>query len=162
MEPLHAPWRIAYIRGPKPVPADAGLFSQIAQSGDDEGNFVVARERSCFAMLNRYPYAGGHLLIVPYKQTPDLNGLTDGELGDLFLLTRRCQNALTRVMKPDGFNIGINMGRVAGAGILDHVHVHVVPRWLGDSNFMPVVGGTTVVPEALAEVAAQLRAELAR
>jgi ATP adenylyltransferase len=162
MEPLHAPWRIAYILGPKPVPAGARLFSQIAQSQDDVGNYVVVRERTCFAMLNRYPYTGGHLLVVPYTQTADLNGLTEEELSDLILLTRRCQNALTRVMKPDGFNIGLNLGTVAGAGITDHVHIHVVPRWNGDTNFMPVLGGTTVVPEALAEVAAKLRAELAK
>jgi ATP adenylyltransferase len=162
MEPLHAPWRIAYILGPKPVPAGAEVFSRIAQSQDDEANYVVVRERSCYAVLNRYPYTGGHLLIVPYKKTPDLNGLTDEELSDLMKLTRRCQNALTRVMKPDGFNIGLNLGTVAGAGITDHVHFHVVPRWNGDTNFMPVLGSTTVVPEALAEVAAKLRAELAR
>jgi len=162
MEPLHAPWRIAYILGPKPVPGSAGIFSAIAQSSDDEANYVVARERSCFALLNRYPYAGGHLLVVPYKQAADLDELTEQELADLILLTRRCQNALKHVMKPDGFNIGLNLGTVAGAGITDHVHFHVVPRWTGDTNFMPVLAGTTVVPEALAEVAAKLRAELAR
>jgi ATP adenylyltransferase len=124
-------------------------------------NYVVVRERSCFAVLNRYPYAGGHLLVVPYKKAADLNGLTEDELCDLIKLARRCQNALTKVMKPDGFNIGLNLGTVAGAGITDHVHIHVVPRWLGDTNFMPVLGGTTVLPEALADVAAKLRAELA-
>jgi ATP adenylyltransferase len=102
------------------------------------------------------------LLVVPYKATPDLNGLTEQELNDLIQLTRRCQNALTRVMKPDGFNIGLNLGTVAGAGITDHLHFHVVPRWNGDTNFMPVLGSTSVLPEALAEVAAKLRAELAR
>jgi ATP adenylyltransferase len=90
-----------------------------------------------------------------------LNGLTEEELCDLMKLTRRCQNALLRVMKPDGFNIGLNLGTVAGAGITDHLHFHVVPRWNGDTNFMPVLANTTVVPEALAEVAAKLRAELA-
>ena len=162
MEPLHAPWRIAYILGPKPVPAGAGVFSRIAHSEDDEGNYVSARGRTWYAVLNRYPYTGGHLLVVPYKATPDLNGLTDQELNDLIQLTRRCQNALSRVMKPDGFNIGLNLGTVAGAGITDHLHFHVVPRWNGDTNFMPVLGGTSVLPEALAEVAAKLRAELAR
>jgi len=162
MEPLHAPWRIAYILGPKPVPGSAGVFNAIAQSSDDEGNYVVARERSCFAVLNRYPYAGGHVLVVPYKETADLDELTEQELTDLILLTRRCQNALKRVMKPNGFNIGLNLGTVAGAGITDHVHFHVVPRWTGDTNFMPVLAGTTVLPEALAEVAAKLRAELTR
>jgi ATP adenylyltransferase len=161
VEPLHAPWRIAYIRGPKPVPGTAHIFKEIAESSDDEGNYVVARDRTCYAVLNRYPYTGGHLLVIPYKLSPDLNGLTEEELRDLFILTRRCQNALTAVMRPDGFNIGINLGRVAGAGIVDHVHVHVVPRWSGDTNFMPVLGSTTVLPEALSEVAAQLRGALA-
>jgi len=162
MEPLHAPWRIKYILGSKPVPANAAIFAQIAQSSDDEANYVIVRDRTCFAVLNRYPYTGGHLLIVPYKPTPDLNGLTDDELCDLIKLTRRCQNALTKTMKPDGFNIGINLGTSAGAGITDHVHIHVVPRWNADTNFMPVLGNTTVIPEALTEVAARLRAELAQ
>jgi ATP adenylyltransferase len=162
MEPLYAPWRIAYIRGPKPAPGTAHLFKEIADSSDDEGNYVVARDKTCYAVLNRYPYTGGHVLVVPYKLSPDLNGLTEEELGDLFVLTRRCQNALTQVMRPEGFNIGINLGRVAGAGIIDHVHVHVVPRWNGDTNFMPVIGSTTVVPEALTEIAAQLRAALVK
>jgi ATP adenylyltransferase len=161
MEPLHAPWRIAYIRGPKPSPGNAAIFKQIAESNDDEGNYVVVRERNCFAVLNRYPYTGGHLLIVPYKHSPDLNGLTETELSDLFLLTRRCQNALSKLMRPEGFNIGLNLGQVAGAGIVDHVHVHVVPRWSGDTNFMPIVGNTTVLPEALTALAAQLRVVLA-
>jgi|SRR5581483_1851839 len=162
MEPLHAPWRINYILGPKPAPADGQLFKQIAESSDDEGNYVVARDRTCYAVLNRYPYTGGHLLVVPYKQTPDLNGLTEDELGDLFKLTRRCQNAISRVMKPHGFNVGINLGSVAGAGIVEHLHVHIVPRWNGDTNFMPVIGSTTVLPEALTDIAAKLRAELAK
>ncbi|HEX3716641.1 MAG TPA: HIT domain-containing protein [Verrucomicrobiae bacterium] len=162
MEPLYAPWRIAYIRGPKPAPGTAHLFKEIADSSDDVGNYVVARDKTCYAVLNRYPYTGGHVLVVPYKLSPDLNGLTEEELGDLFILTRRCQNALTQVMRPEGFNIGINLGRVAGAGIIDHVHVHIVPRWNGDTNFMPVIGSTTVVPEALTEIAAQLRVALAK
>jgi ATP adenylyltransferase len=159
MESLHAPWRIEYILAPKPV-LDESLFTRIAQADDDEANYVIVRDRTCFALLNTYPYNGGHLMVVPYKQTPDLNGLTETELADLFQLTRRCQNALARVMKPDGFNIGLNLGKVAGAGIQEHVHVHVVPRWLGDTNFMPVVANTTVVPQALRDLAAQLRAAL--
>jgi ATP adenylyltransferase len=162
MEPLYAPWRIAYIRGPKPVPGTGQLFKQIGESSDDEGNYVVARDRTCYAVLNRYPYTAGHLLVIPYKATADLNELTEEELGDLMKLTRRCKNALTDVMKPEGFNIGINLGRVAGAGIVDHVHLHIVPRWTGDTNFMPVIANVTVLPEALAEVAASLRAALAK
>jgi len=161
MDPLHAPWRIEYILAPKPPPGDDSLFTRIAQSSDDEANYVVARDRTCFALLNTYPYTGGHLMTVPYKQTPDFNDLTDEELRDLMLLTRRCQKALTQVMTPDGFNIGVNLGKVAGAGIIEHLHIHVVPRWSGDTNFMPVIAATTVVPQALRELAAQLRLALA-
>ncbi len=161
MESLHAPWRIEYILAPKPK-SEESIFTLIGQSLDDEGNYVIARDRSCFAVLNRYPYNGGHLMAVPYKQVSDLNGLTEEELADLWKLTRRCINALTAVMKPDGFNVGINLGKVAGAGIVEHLHIHVVPRWGGDTNFMPVLASTGVVPEALKEVAAKLRAELAR
>ena len=162
MESLHAPWRINYILGPKPAAVDGSLFTRIAQAGEDEANFIIVRERTCFAVLNTFPYNGGHLLIVPYKETPDLNALTDAEMTDLMKLTRRCQNALTQVMRPDGFNVGINFGKTAGAGIEQHLHIHVVPRWNGDTNFMPVIGSTTVLPEALAEVAAKLRAALAQ
>ena len=161
MESLHAPWRIDYILAPKPALTDS-LFSRIAQSNDGEAHHVIARDRTCYALLNTFPYTGGHLMIVPYKQVPDLNGLTDEELTDLMKLTRRCQNALTRLMKPEGFNIGINLGKVAGAGILEHLHIHVVPRWQGDTNFMPVLANTVVVPEALRELAAKLRAALAQ
>jgi ATP adenylyltransferase len=161
MEPLHAPWRIDYILTPKPAAGTAQLFTRIAESSDDLANYVIVRERTCYAVLNRYPYNGGHLLVVPYKASPDLNGLTTEELCDLMQLTRRCQNALVQVMKPDGFNIGINLGTAAGAGVINHVHIHVVPRWYGDTNFMPVLGGTTVLPQALADVAEKLRAALA-
>jgi ATP adenylyltransferase len=159
METLYAPWRIEYIRAPKPALTES-LFTQIAQSSDDEANYVIARARTCYALLNTYPYTGGHLMVVPYKEATDLNGLSDDEMSDLMKLTRRCQNALTQVMQPDGFNIGLNLGRVAGAGIPNHLHLHVVPRWNGDTNFMPVLAHATVLPEALKELAAKLRAAL--
>ena len=161
MESLHAPWRIQYILAPK-TEDKVGLFARIAQSTDDEGNYVIARDRSCYALLNRYPYNGGHLMVVPYKEVADLDGLTDGEVSDLWKLARRCINALTAVMHPDGFNVGINLGKVAGAGIAEHLHIHIVPRWSGDTNFMPVIGQTSVVPDALKDIAAKLRAELAK
>ena len=161
MESLHAPWRIEYVLAPKPE-RTTSLFTQIAQSSDDVANLVIVRDRTCYALLNRYPYNGGHVLIVPYKQSPDFNGLTEGELADLWVLTRRCVNVLQQEMKPDGFNVGVNLGRVAGAGIIEHVHIHIVPRWLGDTNFMPVLAHTSVVPQALTELAAQLRAALAK
>ena len=161
MDTLHAPWRIEYILAPKENhPANGSVFSRIAQSSDDVTNFVLARERTCFALLNSFPYTGGHLMVVPYKQVPDFFGLTDEEMTDLMRLLRRCQTALTKVMKPDGFNVGVNLGKVAGAGIVEHVHIHIVPRWNGDTNFMPVIAGATVVPEALADIAAKLRAAL--
>ncbi len=161
MDTLHAPWRIEYILAPKPE-MKTGLFARIAQSSDDEANYVIVRDRTCFALLNAFPYVGGHLMVVPYKEVADMAGLTDEELTDVWKLARRCIAALTAVMKPDGFNVGINLGKVAGAGIEEHLHIHVVPRWKGDTNFMPVIANTTVLPEALKEVAAKLRAELAK
>jgi ATP adenylyltransferase len=101
-------------------------------------------------------------MVVPYKESPDFNGLTEDELADLWKLTKRCVNALTQVMKPDGFNIGVNLGKVAGAGIAGHVHIHVVPRWTGDTNFMPVIAQTGVLPEALSDLAAKMRETLKR
>jgi ATP adenylyltransferase len=161
MDTLHAPWRIQYILAPK-LERKAGLFARIAQSSDDEANYVIVRDRTCFALLNAFPYVGGHLMVVPYKEVADLNGLADEELADLWKLARRCIAALTAVMKPDGFNVGINLGKAAGAGIEEHLHIHVVPRWKGDTNFMPIIADTTVLPEALKDVAARLRTELAK
>ena len=162
MESLHAPWRIQYILAPKAPPSDVSLFTYIGQSSDDVAHNIIARDRTCYAVLNNYPYNGGHLMVVPYKQVADFSELTDEEMLDLMKLMRRCLAALKQVMKPDGFNIGVNLGKVAGAGIAEHLHLHVVPRWNGDTNFMPVIAGTTVVPQALQELAAQLREALAR
>lgn len=161
MDSLHAPWRIDYILGPKSPVSDQSLFTRIAQSSDDEANYVIARGRTCYALLNAYPYNGGHLMIVPYRQTADWNDLNDQELLELMKLLRRCQNAVRTVMKAQGFNIGVNLGKIAGAGIIEHLHIHLVPRWEGDVNFMPLIAGTSVVPEALRETADKLRAELA-
>ncbi len=161
MDSLHAPWRIEYILAPKPQ-LEESLFTTIAQSSDDGGNLVIARDRTCYALLNRYPYNGGHLMVVPYKQAPDLDGLTDEEVADLWKLVRRCIATLKQEMKPDGFNVGINLGKVAGAGIIEHLHIHIVPRWNGDTNFMPVIANTSVVPQALTDLANQLRRALAQ
>ncbi len=161
MESLHAPWRIQYILGPKAAPDGGSIFTRIAQSNDDETNHVVARARTCFAMLNNFPYNGGHLMVIPYREVPDFQELTDGELLEMMHLVRRCQRALVKAMQPHGFNIGVNLGKVAGAGIQEHLHIHIVPRWTGDVNFMPVIGNTVVLPEALRETAAKLRATLA-
>ena len=162
MDTLHAPWRISYILGPKKPDGDGSIFSRIAQSSDDESNYIIARGRTCFALLNSFPYTGGHLMVIPYKEVADLDSLTDDEMLDLMKLTRRCQQALTKTMNPHGFNIGLNLGPAAGAGIKEHLHIHVVPRWTGDTNFMPVLANATVVPEALKDTAAKLRAALAQ
>ena len=161
MESLHAPWRIAYIRSPKSPAGTGQIFKEIAESSDDVANYVVVRERTCFALLNRFPYTGGHLLTYP-KTRSRSEWVDGGGVGRVIQADAPFQNALTEVMHPDGFNIGINVGRAAGAGIVEHVHVHVVPRWSGDSNFMPVLGSTAVLPQALSEVAAELRAALAK
>lgn len=161
MDALYAPWRIQYILAKKSQTDEGSLFTRIAQSNDDVANHVICRDRTCYAVLNTYPYNAGHVLIVPYKKASSLEELSDPELLDLMLLTRRCQRALTTAMKPEGFNIGINLGKIAGAGIAGHLHIHLVPRWMGDTNFMPVIANTSVLPEALSELAARLRTVLA-
>ena len=163
MDVLHAPWRIDYILAPK-NPAGAGeasLFTSIGQSSDDEANYVIARGRTGYVVLNTYPYNGGHVMVVPYRQIASLDELTDDEALELMQWSRRCVQALRTVMKPQGFNIGFNLGKCAGAGIIEHLHLHIVPRWEGDTNFMPVLANSRVVPEALKETAAKLRAALA-
>jgi ATP adenylyltransferase len=161
MEHLHAPWRIEYILAPKTPRGEDLVFKRIADASDDEANLVVLRARSCYALLNSAPYNGGHLMVVPYRQVSDLDELTDDETLELMQVARRCLGALRRAMKADGFNVGLNLGRVAGAGIVEHLHLHIVPRWLGDTNFMPVLADTAVLPQALRDVAGSLRRELA-
>ena len=158
MESLHAPWRIDYVLSTKPSAGGESLFARIARSEDDVGNLVVHRDRHCFVLLNRYPYNGGHLMVAPYKEVEDLDDLDETALAELMLVTRRCVRALQAVMNPDGFNVGLNLGRAAGAGIEGHLHFHVVPRWNGDTNFMPVIANSRVIPEALLETAAKIRA----
>ena len=162
MEALHAPWRIEYILGPKSLQGKVSIFTTIGKSNDDGANYVIARTQHSYAVLNTHPYNGGHVLIVPYKQVADFDELTDEENLDLIKLMQRVKRALKGTMNPDGFNIGVNLGQLAGAGIEEHLHIHIVPRWSGDTNFMPVTGQTTVLPEALNETADKLRAELCR
>ena len=157
MESLHAPWRIQYILGKIHASGDTSEFARIAQSQDDEANYVISRSRHSFALLNKYPYTGGHVLVVPYKQISDLDKLTDDENLDVLKLLQCVKRAIQKSMNPNGFNIGLNLGRTAGAGIEDHLHWHIVPRWNGDINFMPAIGHTGVLPEALEETAAKLR-----
>jgi ATP adenylyltransferase len=158
MEHLHAPWRIDYILAPKEPKGEDSLFTQIAQSSDDEANLVLWRGQSCYVVMNRYPYSGGHLMVVPYRQVANLDDLDQQELSALMEATQNSIRVLRHIMKPSGFNIGMNLGAVAGAGIQEHLHMHIVPRWEGDTNFMPVIGATAVLPEALVALAEKLRA----
>ena len=157
MKSLHAPWRIKYVLEKKPASGDTSEFTRIAQSQDDHDNYVITRSRHSFALLNKYPYAGGHVLVVPYRQVSDLDDLTNEENTDILKLLQCVKKAIQNSMNPDGFNIGLNLGRAAGAGIESHLHWHIVPRWVGDINFFPVIGQTNVLPEALEETAAKLR-----
>jgi ATP adenylyltransferase len=140
--PLWAPWRIEYITGPK---SDQCIFCE-----PDPAHLVERGER-CFALLNAFPYAPGHVMVAPNRHVGDLEDLDDGELLELMQLAQRLVAAQRSAMNPDGFNMGLNLGKVAGAGIADHLHLHVVPRWEGDNNFMPVLSDTRVIPQALEE-----------
>src|ERR671936_3034082 len=144
--PLWAPWRIEYIRGPRPGEC---IFCAAARSDDDRAHGVVHRGRRCLVMLNAFPYASGHLMVAPHRHVAGLEDLDGDELAELTELTVRALGALRAAMAPDGFNLGVNLGTVAGAGFADHVHQHVVPRWEGDTNFMAVVGEVRVLPESL-------------
>jgi ATP adenylyltransferase len=155
-ERLWTPHRMAYIRGEsKPGDSDECPFCA-APAGSDEDGLIVARGDTVYAVLNLYPYNAGHLLVVPYRHVPDYTDLTDGECADVAAFTRQAMRTLRAVSGAHGFNIGMNQGSVAGAGIAAHLHQHVVPRWGGDTNFMPVVGLTRVLPELLADTRALL------
>jgi ATP adenylyltransferase len=153
MERLWSPWRLAYVTA---TAAASGCIFCDASSGDSEP-LVVARCGTAFVIVNLYPYNSGHLMVVPHRHVGTLAALTGDELRDVMRLTQRCEIALTEVYQPQGINIGINLGRPAGAGILDHLHVHLVPRWTGDTNFMSVVGNVRVLPEEVGQSADRLR-----
>ena len=152
METIFAPWRMAYIRGGK---AAAGCI--LCRDSLREEALVVCEGKTGFVMMNRYPYTGGHLMIVPYRHLCCLGDLTLEERLELFALQDLSVRVLTEAMKPAGFNIGMNLGKAAGAGIDDHLHIHVVPRWIGDTNFISVIGDLRVIPEDPVGTAAQLR-----
>ncbi|WP_407563760.1 HIT family protein [Streptomyces sp. 184] len=158
---LWTPHRMAYIQGEnKPTGAAAGdgcPFCAIPEKSDEDG-LILARGTQVYAVLNLYPYNGGHLMVVPYRHVADYTELTDGETGELAAYTKRAMTALRAASGAQGFNLGMNQGPVAGAGIAAHLHQHVVPRWGGDTNFMPVVGHTKVLPQLLADTRAMLAA----
>lgn len=147
-ERLWAPWRLEYIRSTVKKPGECFLC-EANSAGKDRERLVLHRQNGSIAMMNLYPYNNGHLLIAPQRHVGEMADLSLDELTSLFDLVRRATGWLKKAYNPDGFNIGINVGQVAGAGVPDHLHVHIVPRWNGDVNFMPVIGFTKVVSEGL-------------
>jgi ATP adenylyltransferase len=160
MRNLYAPWRMEYIASP---PADDCLFCRVRQAPveEDRKNLVVHRAEEALVLMNRFPYNNGHLMVAPRAHVGSLVDLDDGRTLALMALVRRSLRVLEKVMAPEGFNVGVNIGRVAGAGIPDHVHVHVVPRWGGDTNFMPVLAEVKVVNEHLDRTWEKLHAAFA-
>ncbi len=147
---LWAPWRIGYISQTRNSSRIRCIFCQLQKSRKNAKDQVVVRGRLGFVVLNRFPYNNGHLMIVPYRHVGRMESITQQEWLELFALTKEALNRLRRALKPHGFNLGINLGRVAGAGIPGHFHLHVVPRWAGDTNFMPTIAETKVISQSLA------------
>jgi ATP adenylyltransferase len=163
MERLWSPWRLAYITGA--VGGGHGEGSCIfcdAAPGSQRADLVLVRSRAAYVILNLFPYNNGHLMVVPNRHVASLASSTPEELTDLMRLTRHAEMALAEAYTPQGMNVGLNLGAPAGAGVVDHLHVHVVPRWTGDTSFMSVVGNTRVLPEELPQTAARLRPIFAR
>jgi len=154
MERLWAPWRLAYVTSASAGISDC-IFCNTSEPG--RGDLIIARGRVSFVVLNLYPYNNGHLMVVPDRHVASLASMTSEEQVDLMRLTRHAEIALNEAYTPQGLNIGINLGKPAGAGVADHLHVHLVPRWNGDTNFMTVVGNVRVLPEDLSETAKRLR-----
>jgi ATP adenylyltransferase len=151
VERLWTPWRRAFIENAasNSKPTDCFLCDHAADREHDRQNFILARAERVFVLLNLYPYNSGHLMVAPYQHTGDFAHLDSETAAELTRMTQHAVDALTRAYTPHAFNLGMNLGRVAGAGLPDHLHVHVVPRWSGDSNFMPIVAQTKVLPETL-------------
>ena len=153
--PLWAPWRTEFIRAPRR--GECFLCANETPHARPEEALIVARGAAAFVMLNRYPYNSGHLLIAPYRHVDRLARLTAEERAELMALAARAEEVLEAVMTPDAFNVGLNLGAAAGAGVADHLHMHIVPRWNGDTNFMPVLADTRCVPDALDKTAELIR-----
>ena len=149
---------MAYIMSTVKEPDDGCIFCRMIAGGDDERNLILHRGERAFVVVNLFPYNTGHLMVVPFRHTGDFLSLTAAEHLDLANLTALAQEVLSECLSPHGYNIGMNLGRVSGAGIADHLHYHVVPRWNGDSNFMPVVADTKVISESLQETYRRLKA----
>jgi ATP adenylyltransferase len=156
MDYLFTPWRMEYIRSAK---NDGCIFCEMLEMDDREA-LILRRGRHAFLVLNRYPYNNGHYMSVPYRHVDSLENLTGEETAEMMALLAQGLTAVRKAWNPEGFNIGGNIGKVSGAGVKDHVHLHVVPRWAGDTNFMPIFAGTRVVPQTLEETYAEIKAAL--
>jgi ATP adenylyltransferase len=156
-ERLWAPWRLEYIE--QADKSGGCIFCDKPIEKDDAGNLLVFRGETAFVMLNAFPYSHGHLMVAPYRHSAELDELTDAEMLEMFRLLRECRKWLISAYSPQGFNIGANLGRAAGAGIEGHIHIHVVPRWSGDTNFMPLLADVRVMPEALQKTYERLSEE---
>ncbi len=159
MKKLWAPWRMTYIK--EALQKEAGEECILCSIGkavdaDNEPNLVLARGKYVFLILNKFPYNNGHLMVVPYKHAGGFSELSDEAVLELWRYAERAVDVLKKSFNPDGFNIGFNLGRVAGAGIEDHIHLHIVPRWSGDTNFMPILSDTKVISQALSDTWAEL------
>jgi ATP adenylyltransferase len=149
MDQLWAPWRLAYVANPKPLGDDECFICRGLAEADDRANLIAQRGSRSVVLLNRFPYNNGHLLVAPLAHKGDLRDLDDGEALEMQQTLARLISVLGQLMKPDGWNIGLNLGRVAGAGLPGHVHWHLVPRWSGDTNFMPVLADVRVIAQSL-------------
>ena len=156
MEKLWAPWRMEYIGQPC---QDGCIFCLTEECEQDEQRLILHRSEHAFVIMNKYPYSNGHLMVAPYRHTVDMSSLSAEEVLDMHQLLIRCQAVLQKTFNPQGFNIGINLGRDAGAGVIDHLHQHIVPRWQGDTNFMPLFADVRVIPQHLEKTYAILFAE---
>ncbi|CAN5407497.1 HIT domain-containing protein [soil metagenome] len=162
-EILWAPWRIQYIEGPKDPKSGTGdIFIDLPNAGDDTANLILFRGETAFVLMNAFPYTNGHLMVAPYRQTAEIDELNDAELLEINQLLARAVGWLKRCYRPDGFNIGVNLGSAAGAGIPIHIHWHIVPRWNGDTNFMTTVGDVRVMPQSLEESYSRIAKEISR
>jgi ATP adenylyltransferase len=158
MDYLWTPWRYRYIAD---AAKDTGcIFCDAVAANDDAKTQIVHRGTSCFVILNRYPYTSGHVMVVPYAHVADLGAADPEMLSEMMRISQRVQEALQKIYRPDGYNLGMNLGRAAGAGVTGHLHMHVLPRWAGDANFMTVIGETRVEPEELATTYEKLRKAL--
>lgn len=154
MERIWAPWRIQYIQMEKPKGC---ILCEKPRESHDEQNYILYRGRNSFVIMNSFPYNPGHLMVAPYDHVASLESINDEALAEHWRIVRLCEKVIREAFNPGGFNIGINMGKAAGAGISDHIHTHVVPRWVSDTNFMQVLADVKIIPQALADTYQRLK-----